>query len=55
MLYPFAPAVAGQDSATCALPAVAVKLAGGARFTNKVVEPVWVIVPLVAVTVSERA
>ena len=37
------------------MPAVADKLTGGARFTNKVVELVCVIVPLVPVIVSERA
>jgi hypothetical protein len=34
---------------------VAVRLAGGARVTSRVVEAVWVNVPLVPVIVSVRA
>jgi hypothetical protein len=34
---------------------VAVRLAGGARVTSRVVEAVWVSVPLVPVIVSVRA
>ncbi len=36
-------------------PGVAVRLAGGARFTSRVVDAVWLIVPLVPVTVSDNA
>ena len=36
-------------------PGVAVRLAGGARFTSKLVDAVWLIVPLVPVTVSDNA
>lgn len=50
-----APTEAGHESDTCALPGVAVRLAGGARFTSRVVEAVCVIVPLVPVIVSESA
>ena len=46
---------AGHDSDTCALPGVAVRLAGGARFTSSVVDAVWVSVPLVPVIVSDNA
>jgi hypothetical protein len=38
-----------------ALPAVAVRLAGAARFTSKVVEAVCVIDPAAPVMVTERA
>ena len=47
---------AGQARAICPLLfGVAVKLAGAARFTSNVVEPVCVIDPDVPVTVRETA
>jgi hypothetical protein len=54
--YVVAETVADHESAICPeLLGVAVKLAGAARLTSSVVEPVCVIVPDVPVTVSERA
>ena len=53
--YPLAPTDAGQESETCASPATAVNPAGGAKLTSRVVDAVWVIVPLVPVIVSDRA
>ena len=47
--------MADQESATWASPAFAVKFAGGARFTNSVVDPVCEIVEVDPVTVSESA
>src|SRR6185437_13745769 len=46
---------AGHDSATWMSPGVAVIVAGGARFTSRVVDAVWVSVPLVPVTVKDSA
>ena len=53
--YLFAPTDAGQESETCASPAVAVRPAGGAKLISRVVDAVWLIVPLVPVIVSESA
>ena len=53
--YPFAPADADQESETCASPAVAVRPAGGAKLISRVVDAVWLIVPLVPVIVSDKA
>jgi hypothetical protein len=50
-----APVDAGHDRDTWALPGVAVKLAGGARLTRRVVDVVCVSAPLVPVTVRESA
>jgi hypothetical protein len=53
--YPFAPTDAGQESETCPSPAMAVRPAGGAKLTSRVVDAVWLIVPLVPVIVSDSA
>ena len=53
--YPLAPTEAVQDREACVSPAVALKLVGGASVTRRVVELVWLIVPLVPVTVSDSA
>ena len=53
--YPLAPIDAGQESETCALPGLAVRVAGGAKLTSRVVGAVWLIVPLVPVIVSDSA
>jgi hypothetical protein len=53
--YPVAPTDAGQERETCALPALAVRPAGGAKLTSRVVDAVWLIVPLVPVIVSDSA
>ena len=53
--YPLAPTDPGQESETCASPAVAVRPAGGAKLISRVVDAVWLIVPLVPVIVSDSA
>jgi hypothetical protein len=53
--YPLAPTDAGQESDTCASPALAVSPAGGAKLASRVVDAVWLIVPLVPVIVSDSA
>jgi hypothetical protein len=53
--YPLAPIDAGHESETCASPAVAVRPAGGAKLISRVVDAVWLIVPLVPVIVSDNA
>ena len=50
-----APVDAGHERDAWAFPGVAVRLAGGARLTRRVVEAVCVSVPLVPVTVRESA
>jgi hypothetical protein len=50
-----APIDPGHDRDTWASPGVAVKLAGGARLTRRVVDVVCVSAPLVPVTVRESA
>ena len=50
-----APTEASHDRLTRVSPGVAVRLAGGARFTSKVVDAMWLIAPLVPVTVSDNA
>jgi hypothetical protein len=49
------PIAAGHDRDTWPSPGVAVKLAGGARLTRRVVAAARLIVPLVPVTVREMA
>jgi len=53
--YAVAPTDAGQESETCASPAVALRPGGGAKLTRRVVDAVWLIVPLVPVIVSDNA
>jgi len=53
--YPLAPVDAAQESVACESPLEAARLAGVASVTSSVVEPVWLIVPLPPVTVSESA
>jgi hypothetical protein len=53
--YPLAPTDACQESETCASPATAVRPAGGAKLISRVVDAVWLIVPLAPVIVSDNA
>jgi hypothetical protein len=53
--YPFAPTDADQESETCPSPALAVRPEGGAKLMSRLVDAVWLIVPLVPVIVSDSA
>src|SRR5215472_18299320 len=53
--YPLAPMEPVQLREACVSPADALRLVGGASVTSNVVELVWLIVPLVPVTVSDSA